>query len=153
KVDNLKSNHFGDKASNKTKLINSLTGVFETNTISDFKFEVKHLEVLINILLPEAIKDNDIDSILLSGIVLNDNSLTYNNKYFSQNTIVRVIPEPNQELENKLKNYKDYIVNSIVIEDNQLFVWLFNIHKKIYVLTINNSKDINFKELSEWSYD
>jgi len=153
KVDKLKSNHFGDKESSKIKLINSLIGVLETNTISDFKFEVKHLEVRTNILLPEAIKDNDVDSILLSGIVLNDNSLTYNNKYFSQNTVVRVTPESNKELENKLNNYKYYLVNSIVIEDKQLFVWLFNIHKKVYVLTINNTKDINIKELCEWDYD
>ncbi len=153
KVDKLKSNHFGDRASSKAKLINSLIGVFETNVISDFKFEVKHLEVRINILLPEALKDNDIDSILLSGIILNDNSLTYSNKYLSQNTVVKVTPETNKELEKKLKNYKDYLVNSIIIEENQLFVWLFNVHKKVYVLTINNAKDINFKELVQWDYD
>ncbi|RRQ48396.1 hypothetical protein DZC72_11850 [Maribacter algicola] len=153
KVEKLKSNHFGDKASNKIKLINSLIGVFETNIVGDFKFEVKHLEVRINILLPEAIKDNDIDSILLSGIVINDNSLTYNNKYYSKDEVVKITPGSNKELENKLNNYKDFIINSIIVKDNQLFVWLFNIHKRVYVLTINSKKDIHFKELSEWNYD
>lgn len=153
KIDKLKSNHFGDKVSSKKKLINSLIGVFETNVINDFKFEVKHLEVQINILLSETINDNDIDSILLSGIVLNDNSLTYNNKYFSKNTIVRVTPESNKELEDKLNNYKSYIINSLKIGEKQLFVWLFNVNKKVYVLTINNKKDIRFKELTEWDYE
>jgi hypothetical protein len=153
KVDDLKSNHFGDKSSSKTKLVNSLTGVFETNTISDFKFEVKHLEVQTNILLSEAIKEKDIDSILLSGIVINDNSLTYDNKYYSQNTLVSVTPEVNKNLKNKLDNYKDHIVSSIKIKENQLFIWVFNIHKKVYALTINSEKDIIFKELSKWNYE
>lgn len=152
-LDKIKSNHFGDKNNVKKKLVKSLVGVFETNSVNDFKFEVGHLAIQSDILLSESIKDNDFDSILLAGIVINDNSLTYDNKYYPLNTLVRVTPEVDKKLENKLNNYKNYIIDNIMIEEGQLFVWLFNIHEQVFVLAIDSKKIIKLKELKEWDYE
>ncbi|WP_289666004.1 hypothetical protein [Flavobacterium panacagri] len=149
-VSTLLAQHFGDEENNKKNLINSLISVFETNSSNDFKFEVKHLELQTKNLLSQALKEEDIEGVLLCGIVINDNNLTFNNKYHGFNTLVKSTPEPDKEIISKLNNYLTYINGEVILTKDHLLVWLFNLNSNIYVLTINSEKNISLKELKKW---
>ncbi|SNR71917.1 hypothetical protein [Flavobacterium sp. ov086] len=146
----IRAQHFGDEKNNKKNLINLLVSVFETNSSHDFKFEVKHLELNTKNLLSQALKEEDIDGILLCGIIINDNNLTFNNKYHAFNTVVKSIPVPDKEIIDRLNNYLTHIKKEAIIAKNNLLVWLFNLNSNIYVLTINSEKNISLKELKKW---
>lgn len=146
----IKRRHFGDIKENKENVIKLLNSVFETNSTTDFEFEIKHLELPVKLLLTNAIKGNDIEGILLSGLVLNDNTLTYDEKYFESNTITRATLKVSENIKQRLANYYEYIMSNLKLTKNQLFVWIFNHNDKFYLLGINDSTRTIFKELPYW---
>ncbi len=148
----IKRRHFGNLKENKRGLISSLKSVFETNTSNDFEFEIKHLELPVKLLLAEAVKQNDIESILLCGLVLNDNTLTYDDKYFEHNTITRATIDVNTEIKLRLENYYDYIIENLKLKHNQVFIWVFSHDKTLYSIVITHDKKVTLKELSNWDY-
>lgn len=146
----LKQRHFGNIKENKINIINSLIGVFETNSSNDFEFEIKHLELPVKLLLTHAIKQNDIESILLSGIVLNDNTLTFDEKYFESNTIVRATLKSDDDIKKRLANYYDYINKNLNLVENQIFIWIFSHNDKYYLIIITSDNNTTLKELTNW---
>lgn len=148
----IKQRHFGNLLDNKKNIINLLNGVFETNSSNDFEYEIKHLELPVKLLLTEAIKQNDIESILLSGIVLNDNTLTYDEKYFESNTIARATIEVNDDTKQRLENYYEYISKNLKLLDNQVFVWVFYHNEVFYSIIITSENEVTFKEIPNWDF-
>lgn len=148
----IKQRHFGSIKENKQNIINSLIGVFETNTSNDFEFEIKHLELPVKLLLTDAIKQTDIESILLSGLVLNDNTLTYDDKYFESNTTTRATLEVCDETKQRLSNYYDYITNNLKLLKNQVFIWVFSHNNVFYLIILTDDNKVSLKELTNWSY-
>ncbi|WDO12343.1 hypothetical protein MH928_13540 [Flavobacterium sp. WW92] len=147
----LKKKHF-DTVDLKNDFIKSLNGAFETYDSDDFQFEIKQLEMSAKRLLSNSIIDNDVEGILLCSLVLNDNSANYNNEYPKDSYKISSVIDPGQEIIYKLSAYKDYIINSIKLEKDELFIWLFNINDRIYILTINHEATVNTRELPDWDW-
>ena len=151
KIEQIKFGHFGDKKHNKEKFINNLISALETNSSSDFEFEANHLSISTGLLLKQAIEESDVESLLLTGLVINDNRLTYNNKYHEPYTLAKATLSADAEVKDKLKNYLRYVENNLNLREGQLLIWLFNSSQKIYSLVITCNKEFTIKEIKDWN--
>lgn len=142
--------HFGDLKTNKQNLIKALISTYETNTSSDLEYEMKHLELIAKRLLKQACKVFDIDSLLLSSLVLNEGKLGYDDKYFPENTITKVTLEVSDELRDKLYNYYSYIQKNISLKKKCLLVWLFTVEKDTFRLQLNSSGNYDLYKVNDW---
>lgn len=149
-IQELTKKHFGEKGKNKENLIEILTSAFETNSSSDYKFELRHLELPSRILLSESLESGDIEGILLTGLVLNDSSLNYDEKFHPFNTLVKASLEADFEIKTKLNNYLAYVEKGINLSENQIFIWIFNLGDKVYTLSKVKGEGFVLKEVEHW---
>ncbi|MDT0642827.1 hypothetical protein RM553_08290 [Zunongwangia sp. F363] len=144
----LKKMHFSTN-NVKNGFIESLKNVLLTYSYQDFIYEIQNLELIANHLIRYGIDKNDFDSILLSGFVFNDISLTYNNRYIEKETKVQFDFKNNIEYEH-LSNYSEYIKEKIHIRDEQLILYLFDFKAIVYGLIINAKKSMEIIKIPEW---
>lgn len=147
----LKKIHF-DTAGLKKDFIGSLLGVYETYDSDDFRFEIRQLEMQSKRLLLVSLDNNDMEGILLSSLVLNDNSSTYKSKYHQPHEKVKSAIDLEYHAIERISKYKDFIDANINLKKGELFIWLFNLDRDVYVLTIDHEKDITVRQLPEWDW-
>lgn len=143
----IKSRHFYN-AETKENFIKNLKKLFSTYYINDFVSEIVNLELDANIIVENAIKENDFESILLTGIVFNDIRLIYKeNNDISGGEVKFLIKNSDNEV---FDQYLKYILNKLLIKENQLFLYIFSFRKKVHYLKIDNKKEITIEETLEW---
>lgn len=100
-------------------------------------------------LIKYGIKNDDFESILLSGFIANDTRLIYKNKYYEKNTLVPILNK-NDDFE-FLDNYFENIKNEIELKENQIYVYIFNSDNDVYYLIITPKKDFSIMKIKNWS--
>lgn len=146
--EHLKEIHFSND-NVKKGFIGSLKNVLLTYSYQDFIYEIQNLELIANHLIRYGIDNDDFDSLLLSGFVFNDITLTYNNKYIEKETKVRLDFKNDIDYEH-LSNYSEHIKEKIHIRDKQLILYLFDFKGSVYGLTINVKKDMEIIKIPKW---
>ncbi|MCD6067657.1 MAG: hypothetical protein K0S33_2483 [Bacteroidetes bacterium] len=149
-LDSLEGAFFPLDITTKKIYKDSLAKIFETRNIEDFTSELGKLELLAENVASLSIKPLDIDNLLLSGIVLNDNTLTFIAKESDPEGTSFVSKELTKTL-NRISIYSTEIVSKLNLRKGQLFCWIFHIHNNTYTLTINPEKNAHVKKLSKWS--
>ena len=76
-VDAIRLKIIGDNEKPKEQFISAILNTFETRSVIDFVHEAQHLSLVASNLLQSSITHSDIDGILLAGLVINDQSLTF----------------------------------------------------------------------------
>lgn len=135
-----------------TKLIykDSLSKVLETRSIDDFTSELSKLELLAKNVAILSVQPMDIDNLLLSGIVINDNTLTFMDRELTESHRTFASKEVPEILKG-ISSYSSKLVSELVLRKGQLFCWVFQIYNNCYVLTIDHDKTVNIKQLNKWS--
>lgn len=147
----LKKMHF-DTLGLKQDFIKALNGAYETYDSDDFRFEIRQLEMQGKRLLATSLENNDLEGILLSSLVLNDNSATYTSKYHEAHEKVRSVIDPGDETLRKISSYKEYVSNALHLKKGELLLWLFNLNHDVYLLSVDHEKNMDIRQLQEWEW-
>lgn len=134
-----------------TKLIfkDSLIKVFETRNFEDFSSELGKLTSLAKNVVTLSLKPLDIDNLLLSGIVLNDNTLTFKQQE-SDYKWAPFLTNNLEDLTKQISNYSSAILENLTLKKGQLICWLLSVYKNVYILTINSDSNIKINLLENW---
>lgn len=137
----------------ETKLIyrNVLLRVFETINVEDLVSEISKLEVIANNIIELSLSPIDFDNLLLAGLVINDNTLSF--KAIETNPQAPFFKGENKELADKLSNYSSVVLANLTIKKGQLVCWLFNVRDDVYALSINSNKEMKLSNLKEWDVE
>lgn len=147
-VSSLRDRHFYNPNSINV-FIKNLKNVFSSFYKDDFVYEIKNLEFDANNILENAIKEQNFNNILLTGLVKNDVQLSY----------IENIEVSGKEVEFKLKNLNDIdfenylgnIIQELCLTENQIFIYLFSFYNRIFILKINSIKEVSLKEIDNWN--
>ncbi|WP_423740504.1 hypothetical protein [Flavobacterium columnare] len=146
----IKEKHFSDE-NLKNNFIEAIKKSLNTISFSDYTFENQNFELDMHNLTKQGIKNNDFESILLSGLIANDIRLIYKNSYFEKNTVVPLMQD-NNDL-SFVDNYLEFIKSKIKIKKNQLYVYLFESNKEVYYLLTNSGGDFLIRKSKNWNID
>lgn len=137
----LRAQFFPLSEQTKTIFKNSLAKVFETKFYDDFSHELGLLELMAKNNVIVSLEPLDESAILLSGVVLNDNRLTFKE---DENKVLTgpFLTGAGDTIIKKLEEYGQTILSEIQIGKRQLACWMFNIYSSIYLLTINSDKSV-----------
>lgn len=147
-VSTIRDRHFYN--SNSLNIfIKNLKNVFSSYYKDDFVYEIKNLEFDANNILDNAIREQNFNNILLTGLVKNDVQLSY-----IDNTEVS-----GKEVDFKSNilndiNFDDYLENitrDFSIENNQIFIYLFSLYNRVFILKINSKKEFSLEEICNWN--
>jgi|GEM_PF-3599325 len=145
----IRSRHFYNE-NTKGTFIKNLKRVFVTYYVSDFVSEITNLELDTHIIIENAIKENDFESILLTGLVNNDIRLIYKENNEVEGMVSFNISDSNNQM---FDHYLNYIIDNIKIKPKQLFIYLFSNQNKVYYLKINDRKEMSIEEVVGWKSD
>jgi len=123
---------------------------FQTRSVRDFVHDAQHLNIMASFLLPVSISQNDIDGILLTGLVINDQSLSFVETNLKFGAVVPVSVPENFELKNRLNNYKYYLLANLNLSSKQCLIWLFENMGKIFCLILDSNKEFNLYPIPNW---
>ncbi|MBL0049304.1 MAG: hypothetical protein IPP32_14555 [Bacteroidetes bacterium] len=148
-MESLESIFFPVDVTTKAIFHDTLAKVFETRYIDDFTSELNKLELLAKSVASLSINPLDIDNLLLAGIVLNDNTLTFISKEPNPEGAAFVSVEYIENL-SKLRTYSTEIISKLNLKHGQLFCWIFQVFNNVYALTISAEKKIQINRLTGW---
>lgn len=134
----------------KKLLISALTKIFDATKFEDLAHELSGLQILANNCAKLSLDPLDTNTLLLSGIVLNDNFLNYTPKLTDQER-VPLFNTNYKEIQNSFENYGYQLIEKLKVKEGQLIVWLFNIGADVYQLAINPNSEVAMKKLASWS--
>lgn len=136
---------------NQTKDVfrSSMAKVFETKYFEDFASELGSLEAIAKNNALVSMDPLDVNSLLLSGIVLNDSRLTFQSSTSDKRT-EPFAGDASGAYSKILSTYGTSIIERLNIKKGQLICWLFNIYSKVYLLIIDESKQSTIKRIDTW---
>lgn len=134
---------------NKNILLEGIKGAFKSNSYEDAAFELESLKRIATMIAENSIKEKNFESLLLTGLILNDQSLIFPKRNYSAAKVpFRIISD--MPLLEHLEAYEFYIKNSINLTPGQLVLWLFSLNNKIFLLQINSHLEMSVNSLENW---
>ena len=130
----------------KTALLHTL----ETTNIEDLVYEIHSISLLALNTIEIAITTNDISTLLLAGLVINDQMLTFQIKPWLEYTQFNL--EIEIELKKHIDNYIGFVLDRGIIQKGQYIYWIFNRYSEVYCLIIGSTND-TIITLSTWNLE
>ncbi len=127
----------------------ALIKILETYNYEDFANETGKIELLAENVLLLSLNPLDINSILLSGFIINDNSLSFEEREH----VDRAPFIPQNEPEFDLDDYAKNILEKITIYEGQIICWLFTVKSNIYGLVVREDKSYELNLFSNFDYE
>jgi hypothetical protein len=146
-LENLELKFYPNINKSKQLLEETLIKVFATRNFEDLVFELNELQLLAKNVINISINPIDINSLLLAGLIINDNSLTFETKIA---TGFSSLFNNDENVKNYIKNYSKNILESVYIKENQVIIWLFQVSKEVFIVTIDSQKKYNLATLDNW---
>jgi hypothetical protein len=141
----------GEKS--KEALISSLVNLSETRNIEDYVAELTNLSPLAESVISDAIRNEDYEGLLLGGLVVNDNTQQFSDKYLAGGEMTKFQFLPSEEAEKKLTEYFKYISENLHLTDGQAFLWLFSAYRAVYILEFQSTGKVILRKLPEWDVE
>lgn len=140
----------------KEILKEAIVKIFETIDFSDASYELENLNPIARQVALMSIDTNDWDALLLTGLVLNDQSLTFPKS--KADGIVPFFARDNSETSKRIYEYQKFIEENIAITKGQVLLWIFTIDNKVFCLQVSENckmeisllKDWHVKEMRQW---
>ncbi len=126
----------------------ALVRLFETRSYHDLSYEIKNLKLLANNIAETAISKFDYELLLLCGLLLNDQTLSFQGIMTEGQSEFKIGADKNY-LE-RLGNYGQYIKDNIKLKEGQLLLWIFNLHSNVFALTITGAKEFDLTRIDKW---
>lgn len=126
----------------------ALAKTYETRALEDYVTEITELEMLANNVASLSIAPLDLNNLLISGLVLNDQTLAFQqteNNGQRQFASDQTITKPNFEC------YSTDLLEKIPMQPGQVVLWLFEFHNQVCALYIDQNRNTVLNQLSDWS--
>jgi len=158
-VDGIRAKILGEGGQTKAQFIQYLMNAFETRDPADMTYEIGRLTVPANVLIRQSLADGDLEGVLLSSLVLSDQTFVY--KVTAAGKKEPLIKERDSELESRLMHYQDYLLSAIRLLPGQLLVWMFNYDEKEACLFVDSDRRVSAavldgairRDLRRWTKD
>lgn len=147
-LENMQGQFFPDGKKSVTLLKEALKKTYETMAIEDYVAEITALEMLANNVASISVEPLDVNSLLISGLVLNDQTLTFHEIEANEpNDFIPLdkVATPNFE------SYGSDLLEKMPIQHGQIVLWLFEFHEKVYALYIDENRNTDLQYLPNWS--
>jgi hypothetical protein len=148
-VADLELKFYPDIKRSKELLTKTLIKVFETRYFEDLASELNELQLLAKNVISISLDPIDLKSLLLAGLIINDNSLTFLKKESHE---FAPLFNKNANVTSSIDNYSKNILENLYIKESQIIIWLFEIETKVFFLTINAKKECEVKPLNNWNF-
>ncbi len=151
-IKDLEAKYFSIGEETKKNYINALYRVFETRDYEDLSSELSLLLLQTKNIVNLSIEPIDINYLLLSGLVLNDNSIAFKPiikdgdfiPFFSENFY--------KNTQTYIDNYSRDLIDKLKLKKNQILIWLFEIDGEVFSLRIKPDKSYSLLR-EEWNYN
>lgn len=131
---NIKDKTLKGRKGSKAVIIEGLKQLTQSRNVSDVVSESNVLVITANRVLGTAVKEEDIESILLSHLVKSDASIAFT---LSTSLGVEIIPltfEVSPESVEMFDRYKDCVSNILALEKRKTFLWIGAHYENIYTV-------------------
>jgi hypothetical protein len=129
----------------------ALIKLFQSVDFNDAAHELENLEPIARNIVSLSLEPLDIESLLLTGFAINDQSLTFPKHEIQE--IVPFIKTADKALAERIHDYKSYVFPKINFSNGQTLIWLFDVFEKVYCLRISASLECDVIHLNGWSLD
>jgi hypothetical protein len=92
----------------------------------------------------------DTEAVLLSSLVLSDQSFTYKNKRIAGDKIV-LLTDEDVLLRNQLEHYQEHVLKNLSLKAGEVLLWIFRYDDKAACLTIDADHVIDVRQLINWN--
>ncbi|HEY4195776.1 MAG TPA: hypothetical protein VGM63_09595 [Mucilaginibacter sp.] len=147
-LDNLKAQFFPRQEKSPQMLIDALYKVFETRAVEDYAAEITALELLANNVIKISTDPIKVNQILLAGLVINDNTLTFQESFAAGHS--PFVKEKDDKRLEILNNYDKYLLDKLNLLPGQILMWLFEYDYHVAALFIDDKKNIALQHLPDW---
>jgi hypothetical protein len=128
----------------------ALLRLFDSAYFDDVTHELETLEPIAKNVALLSIEPPDLDALLLTGFVFNDQSLTFPTREITEEVAPFTIAT-NEELAKRIEAYQTYVFSKLKLQEGQVLVWLFDIYGKVYCLQIDWLKNSQIILLDNWA--
>ncbi len=129
--------------------LGALVRAYETRQFDDYASEMGGLRALAYNTFLNSIQPIDVKYLLLTGLVLNDNRLTFQATESNGQTS-RFATKKELELREYLNDYSAKLINRIQLKPHQLLIWVAEIHGEVLCVYIESDKNIRIEKLDLW---
>ncbi len=147
-LNNLKGQFFPNEDTSYPLLKDAIIKSFETRYATDFAAEVTKLEMLANNVANMALNSDDVDKLLLSGFVINDQSLVFHN---GLRDLMPSFDGKQISPADFVEDYGQHLLANIPLRDGQVLIWLFEYAGNVAMLAINSDRDTKIIQLPDWN--
>lgn len=153
-VKGVKEKILGAGDNSKPLFIQTLLHSFETRDSADFGSESNQIVSIANNLIRHSFKVADVEGILLTSLVLCDQSFSYSNHNLAdEDNVAKFIKNIDPEFEKRLNNYQWYILSKLSLKEGQILVWVFEFDREFSCIMIDSEKQITPINLSKWDLE
>jgi len=146
-LDNLRGQFFPDEKTAANLLKDALIKTYQTRALEDYAAEITSLEMLANNVAGLSIVPLKLDDLLICGLVINDQTLTFQEKVLNE---MQSFTEEKKTDVQLFENYSD-ILAKIPIQHGQVIIWLFEFNHHVCALFIDENQNTVLNELEGWS--
>jgi hypothetical protein len=127
----------------------ALLNTFHSIDFDDAAHELENLEPIAKNVISLSLEPLDLSSLLLTGLVINDQSLTFPKRQIKE--VVPFIKKMDEEIFVRFQDYRSYMFSKLKLHVGQELIWLFEVFNRVYALHINSRLQCKLQHLSEWS--
>lgn len=149
-LENMKGQFFPDGEKSVNLLREALTKTYETIALEDYVAEITALELLANNVASMSVDPLELNNLLTTGLVINDQTLTFH-QLSSQDQ--ETVPTGSQPETPDFATYADDLLKKLPLQAGQVIVWLLEFKHKVYALYINENRNTQIQFLSDWKIE
>ncbi|GEM65270.1 hypothetical protein SF1_32520 [Sphingobacterium faecium NBRC 15299] len=147
-LENIHGQFFPDGKKSVILLKEALKKTYETMAVEDYVSEITALEMLANNVASLSINPLDLNNLLISGLVLNDQTLTFHELEANES---KDIVSLDKVVTPDFESYGSDLLKKTPIQSGQVILWLFEFHGKVYALYIDEHLNTNLQHMPNWS--
>jgi hypothetical protein len=144
----LKATMFNVADQTPIQLRKALKKANETRDLEDYVAEISSLELIANNLIRESVDNDNLENLLLAGLVINDPSLSFVQKKSEGFTTLSFDEPENGDL--PFGNYAATILSKLNMNNGDVICWIFEYNDRIAALFIDHKRAHSIIKLDNW---
>lgn len=141
----------GADEKSKAMFIDSILNSLQTRKARQHATESMQMTYLANHMIRYALVKGDTEAFLLAGLVLNDQTFTYTDRTYTEDSITQMETTHDEALEYRLNHYQQYVLSVLSLKKDQVLLWIFRADMENICLMIDANRHIAIFRLPQWN--